>query len=319
MTTAAPTRRPEGAAPPAPSPARPRRRRWSGFGLLAVAPFALFLVVFGIYPMIQLVRMSLADVQILQGSFQYDPAGLSNFARIFTDPDTAPVVGVTVVFIVFAVALTVVLGTFLALMLDRAPFMRQVARRVLIWPTVVAPVVVSVIWLLLLSPSIGLVNKVLPALGLPQQSWLGEPVGAMVAIIVVDVWHWTPLVFLLVYTSLQSVDTEVLEAARVDGANESQVIRKVVLPMIRPVLLVVTAIRLVMCVKAFDEMYLLTHGGPDNATNLISLNIRTIFFDRMEFGYGAAIGVAVIIAFALIGGVYALLKRFVTGREATRG
>ncbi|GAA3801136.1 carbohydrate ABC transporter permease [Streptomyces chiangmaiensis] len=283
-----------------------------------MAPFALFLIVFGVYPMIQLVTMAVSNVTILQGSFHYRPAGVDNFARIVTDPDTAPVVGATAVFIVCAVVLTVGLGTLLAVLLDRAPFMGRVGRRVLIWPTVVAPVVVSVIWLLLLSPTIGLVNKVLFALDLPQQGWLGERVGAMIAIIVVDVWHWSPLVFLLVYTALQSVDPEVLEAARVDGAGEARVIWQVVLPMIRPAIVTAAAIRLVMSVKAFDEMYLLTHGGPGNATNLISLHIRTIFFDRLEFGYGAAIGVAIIVAFALLGGIFALVRRLVTRQEAAR-
>jgi multiple sugar transport system permease protein len=301
-----------------PGSGRPSTRRWSRFGLLAVAPFALFLAVFGVYPMVQLVTMSLSKVTILQGGFHYQPAGVDNFARIVTDPDTAPVVGATIVFIVFSVVLSVVLGTFLAVMLDRAPFMRRIARRVLIWPTVIAPVVVSVIWLLLLSPTIGLVNKVLFALGLPLQGWLGEPVGAMIAIIVVDVWHWAPLVFLLVYTSLQSVEPEILEAARLDGAHEAQVIRQVVLPMIRPAVITAAAIRLVMCVKAFDEMYLLTHGGPGNATNLISLDVRTIFFDRLEFGYGAAIGVAIVVAIALLGGIFALIRRLATRQEAAR-
>ncbi|TNC29447.1 carbohydrate ABC transporter permease [Amycolatopsis alkalitolerans] len=316
MTAVAPMGDRVRAAMSPPAAGRPRKRRWSRFGLVAVAPFALFLVVFGIYPMVQLVTMSISNVTILHGGFRYQPAGLGNFARIFTDPDTAPVVGVTIVFIACAVVLTVVLGTFLAVMLDRAPFMRRVARRMLIWPTVIAPVVVSVIWMLLLSPAIGLVNKVLAALGLPQQGWLGEPAGALIAIIVVDVWHWAPLVFLLVYTALQSLDPEVLEAARVDGAGEGRVIRQVVLPMIRPAIVTAAVIRLVMCVKAFDEMYLLTHGGPGNATNLISLDIRTIFFDRLEFGYGAAIGVAIIIVFVLLGGIFAAVRRFATGREA---
>jgi multiple sugar transport system permease protein len=294
---------------------RPHRRQaWSRFGLLAIMPFALFLMVFGIYPVVQLVIMSLSRVQLQQG-FRYEAAGLENFARILTDPDTLPVLGVTVFFIVAAVALTVVLGTLLAVMLDRAAFMKGLAKRILIWPTVLAPVVVSVIWLLILSPTIGVVNKALTALGLPGQGWLGEPVGAMLSIVAVDVWHWTPLVFLLVYTSLQSLDTEVLEAARVDGASEAQLIWRVVLPMIRPVVLTAAAIRLVMSVKAFDEMFLLTHGGPGNATNLISLHIRTIFFDRLEFGYGAALGVAVIVVFAVLGGLYLALSRMLARKK----
>src|SRR5699024_11256911 len=88
----------------------------------------------------------------------------------------------------------------------RARFFRRFAKRVLIWPTVIAPVVVSVIWLLILSPTIGVLNTLFTAVGLPAQGWLGQPAGAMLSIILVDVWHWSPLVFLLVYTSLQAID-----------------------------------------------------------------------------------------------------------------
>lgn len=310
-TTLPPLRAPGAAA------RRQGRRSWSKFGLVALTPFALFLLLFGVYPAIELFRMAVSEVQVIQGGFQMEFAGLDNFTRILTDPDTMPVLLVTIIFIVGAVVFTVVLGTMLAVMLDRAVFMKKVAKRILIWPTVVAPVVVSVIWLLLLSPSIGAVNKVLLAVGLPEQGWLGEPVGAMMSILAVDVWHWTPLVFLLVYTSLQSLDTEVLEAARVDGASEWQTIRMVVLPMVKPVIITSTVIRLIMSVKAFDEMFLLTHGGPGNATNLISLHIRTIFFDRLELGYGSALGVAIIIIFALLGAVYVLAKKAVTGRRTS--
>lgn len=315
MTTVAPSRGGTATSPAGPAPGRRRHRRFSGFGLLAVLPFALFLIIFGIYPMIQLIMMSVSDVELLQGRFAFRPVGVDNFARLASDPDLGQVVGVTVIFVIAAVVLTVGLGTALAVLLDRAPFMRRIARRVLIWPTVIAPVVVSVVWLLLLSPTIGMINKVLLALGLPQQGWIGEPVGALLAIIVVDVWHWTPLVFLLVYTALQGVDAEVLEAARVDGATEVKLIMQVVLPMIKPAVLAAAAIRLVMSVKAFDEMYLLTHGGPNNATNLISLHIRTVFFDRLEFGYGAAIGVAVLLCFAILGSGVVLARRALARRE----
>jgi multiple sugar transport system permease protein len=91
----------------------------------------------------------------------------------------------------------------------------------------------------------------------------------------------------------------------------------VVLPMVKPVIITATVIRLIMSVKAFDEMFLLTHGGPGNSTNLISLHIRTIFFDRLELGYGSALGVAIILIFALLGGLYVLAKKAVTGRQAT--
>lgn len=299
-----------------------RRRRKPGripspFVVLAVTPFALFMIVFGIYPVIQLVRMAVSDVGLVQGGFTFDFTGGQNLLRILSDENTVPVVVATFVFIVGAVVLTVVLGTALAVLLDRASFFQAFARRVLIWPTVVAPVVVSVIWLLILSPTIGVLNTVLTAFGLPAQGWLGQPIGAMASILLVDVWHWTPLVFLLVYTSLQSMDREVLEAASVDGASEVQAILRIILPMNLPAILAAAAVRLVMSVKAFDEMYLLTHGGPGNATNLVSLHIRTIFFDQLDLGYGAALGLAVILIYAAVGIMLGIVRSLGRRTEST--
>ena len=302
--------RPQRASSASSSP-RSRRRTMrlpSPFMVCAIAPFALFMAVFGIYPVVQLVRMAVSEVGLEQGGFTFDFTGGQNLAKILSDENTVPVVIATLVFIVGAVVLTVILGTAMAVLLDRASFFQRFARRVLIWPTVIAPVVVSVIWLLILSPTIGVLNTLLTAVGLPAQGWLGQPVGARVSILLVDVWHWTPLVFLLVYTSLQSMDREVLEAASVDGAGEWSTIWRIVLPMNLSAILAAAAVRLVMSVKAFDEMYLLTHGGPGNATNLISLHIRTVFFDQLELGYGAALGVAVILVYALVGLALALTR-----------
>lgn len=295
---------------------RPRRLP-TPFMVAAVAPFAVFMAVFGIYPVVELIRMAVSDVGLQQGGFTFEFTGLQNLRRILADENTLPVVLATVVFVLGAVVLTVVLGTAMAIVLDRARFFRRFARRVLIWPTVIAPVVVSVIWLLILSPTIGVLNTLLTAVGLPAQGWLGQPIGAMLSIIVVDVWHWTPLVFLLVYTSLQAIDGEVLEAASVDGAGEIQEIWHIVLPMIRPAILAAAMVRLVMSVKAFDEMYLLTHGGPGNATNLISLHIRTVFFDQLQLGYGAALGLAVILGYGVFGIVLALVRAIGRRTEST--
>src|SRR5690606_37355306 len=145
--------------------------------------------------------------------------------------------------------------------------------------------------------------------GLPEQNWLDHPVGAMGAVVFVDVWHWTPVVFLVAYTAVKGLDREVVEAARVDAASEARLIWHIVLPMIRPALLAVAAIRLVMCVKAFDEMYLLTKGGPDGATNMVSLYIRTVFFDGLELGYGAAFGLTIVLAVLAVAGLAYAVRR----------
>ncbi|PFG29732.1 carbohydrate ABC transporter membrane protein 1 (CUT1 family) [Paramicrobacterium agarici] len=292
------------------NPSTPRRRprslnRGRGFATIALAPFLAFLAVFALYPLGELVRLAFSDTQIVDGLFVSSSSGFANFAEVWADPTTQQSVVVTILFIAVTVIGTVGLGTTLALLVDRAGWSRALARNVFVWPAVVAPVVVSLMWLLLLSPTVGGFNKVLLNWGLPTQSWLNSESGAFLSVAVVDIWHWTPIVFLFVYAALQGVSKEVLEAARMDGATEWQITMRVVIPMLMPAILVVTLVRLVSSIKAFDEMYLLTRGGPNGATNIVSLHIRTLFFDQLEFGTAAALSVSVVaIVLAVVGGAF---------------
>ncbi len=287
--------------------------------LLALAPFAILIAVLGAYPAVQVVRMSFSDVAVRYGAFEWAFAGFDNFADLATDPIAGESVRATVLFTFGALPLTLVLGTLLALAVERSRWLGGLARTALLWPVVMTPVVISVLWLLLLSPTIGAVNRVLDSLGLPEQGWLGSGTGAMLSVIAVDVWHWTPLVFLIVYTALRNVDASVVEAARLDGAGESRLIWHVILPMVAPAIAAAAVIRLVMCVKAFDEMYLLTRGGPDSATTLVSLHIRTLVFDERALGTGAAFSLLVVLTLAVALGVVRALQHgrrsFIARRE----
>lgn len=276
-----------------------RSLRSPAFGVWAILPCAGFFVLFALYPAVQLARLAFSRVSLTNGSFATSYAGLSNFQALGGDAIGADAVVNTLVFVVVSVPLTLAGGTLLAVLVDRARVLSALARRVLLMPMAIAPVVVSVVWMLLLDPSIGSVNKLFQALGLPAQSWLASPGGAMAAIIAVDVWHWTPLVFLLVFAALRGLDYEVLEAAAVDGASAFQTLRHITLPLLAPVIATAGAIRLVMCVKAFDEMYILTGGGPGDATTLVTLHIRSVFFDQLQFGNGAAYSLLIMLALAL--------------------
>lgn len=284
------------------------RRRPSGgsrFAVAALLPFVLFLLTFAVYPLIELVRLAFTDTQVTDGNFVSSPSGIQNFTTVFADSTTQQSLWITLWFIALTVAGTVVIGTGLALLVSRAGWTKTIARNVFIWPAVVAPVVVSLMWLLLLSPTVGGLNKFLINLGLPSQSWLDSELGAFITVVVVDVWHWTPIVFLFVYAALQGISKETLEAARIDGANEGQITSHIILPMLLPAIAGVTVIRMVSSIKAFDEMYLLTRGGPDGATNVISLHIRTLFFDRLDFGPAAALSVSIVaVVLALVGGTF---------------
>ena len=277
-----------------PAASSAQRRPFPWFKYLAVAPLA---VVFGglvAYPVGLLVWMAFGRVRLVAGEFQWEPVGLDNFGRMLDDETFLISLKNSAVFITATVLLTLFLGIVLALATDRLVRGQQILQNIVIWPAIVAPVVISVVWLLILSPQIGLLNRVLISLGLDPQTWLGDNIGAMASIIVVDVWHWTPIVFLFVYTALRGIDASVLEAASVDGASYLRQVRHVILPLLAPAIAGAAAIRLIMGVKAFDEMYLLTFGGPGTATTVITIYLRSVFFDSFEYGYGAALSITVV-------------------------
>jgi multiple sugar transport system permease protein len=155
-------------------------------------------------------------------------------------------------------------------------------------------------WLLILDPTVGLVNKILQTLGQQPQIWLDSKTGAFISVVIVDVWHWTPVVFLFIYAGLNGINQEIIEASRVDGATEGQIVRRIILPILLPTIAVIALLRTIMSIKAFDEMYLLTKGGPDGATTLISLHIRKIFVEVLDFGYASALSLCIVAALALI-------------------
>lgn len=275
----------------------------------ALAPFAVFAGTMVVYPLLQIGRMALSDVSIREGGFVWRWQGLENFFWVFGDQGTWQSISNTIVFIAASVTMTIVAGLFLALLVDRATILLPIARNVIIWPAVIAPVVVSLMWLLILSPTAGGLNKVLYSLGLPTQGWLATEVGAMASIVAVDVWHWTPVAFLFIFTAIKGMDSQIIEAARVDGASELTIFRKIIFPLLIPTLVAVAIVRLVMGVKAFDEMFLLTRGGPNGATTLVSQQVKILFFDNLYLGRGAAYSLTVVLLVVLALSIYLIAQK----------
>jgi multiple sugar transport system permease protein len=293
------------------------RGRTSLFAQATTVPFLILIVAIGGYSWAQVVIMAFSHLRIEAGKFVWESAGLDNFRDIFANELALYSLTITAVFVFATVALSIFFGLVLALLVQRSKRLNRLSQIVLLWPAIVAPVVVSLIWLLILSPNIGVLNKMLDTVLLPTQDWLGTEVGAVVAIIIVDVWHWTPVTFLLLYTALCAVDEEAIEAARCDGASEWQVICYIKIPMLMPAIMGATFIRAIMGVKAFDEMYLLTAGGPNSATTLVSLHIRDVFFDQLNYGYGSAFSVLLVALMSLIIGVAVVAKRLRDARLAS--
>jgi multiple sugar transport system permease protein len=144
------------------------------------------------------------------------------------------------------------------------------------------------------------VNQVTGLVGLPPHDWLGANATALFSVIMVDVWHWTPFCFLLFLAGIESLPQDVFEAARVDGATFWQELRRITLPLMMPTILVTFAFRLVLAFKVFDEVYLLTSGGPGTATEVVSFTLYQRFFTEDRIGYGSAMSVTVIFIVSIL-------------------
>jgi multiple sugar transport system permease protein len=259
--------------------------------------------------------MSFMRTEVFDGEFLSEFNGLDNFRKISDDPLAINAIKVTIMFSMLCVIFTLILGVAGAIMVQSSKIFKSFARNIFVWPAVVAPVVVSVMWLLILDPTVGLVNKILQSVGAQPQIWLDSKTGAFISVVVVDVWHWTPVVFLFIYAGLNGINQEIIEASRVDGASERQIIRRIILPILLPTIAVIALLRTIMSIKAFDEMYLLTKGGPDGATSLISLHIRKIFVEVLDFGYASALSLCIV---AVLGAIVAT-SYFVRKKKRVQG
>jgi multiple sugar transport system permease protein len=250
-------------------------------GLIWVAPALLVLAALSIYPLLYLIKVSLTNAHGLT---------ISHYARLFHDPLFAVAAGQTVLYAAVALTLEFFLGLALALLVDSLTRGRALVRVALLAPMLLPPVVAAVIWRLIYNPQFGMLNGILRQLGFntANLTWTSGRDSAMLSVILVDVWEWTPFLFLLLTAGLQAIPAEPLEAARVDGATYWQTLRDVILPLLKPTILLALLLRSMDLLRIFDQIFLLTQGGPGSATETASLYIYRTAFRFSNFGYAAA-------------------------------
>lgn len=270
------------------------RWRW-----LTLAPAACVYLAVAVLPIANLVAMSLHDIRWVDGIARWTWSGVRHYAALGADPLVAAGVRNTAVFAALAVAIEMVLGFLLAHWVSRAGRSQLAYRTIFLLPILLPGIVIGAIWKLMYNPDFGVVNQLFALAGLAGHDWLGDRALALASVIAVDVWHWTPFVFLLLLAGLQSLPQDVYEAAKVDGAGPWAELRYVTLPMMLPAIAVTFAFRLIVSFKVFDEVYLLTGGGPGTATEVVSFTIYRRFFTEDRMGYGSAISVVVLFLLAL--------------------
>jgi multiple sugar transport system permease protein len=272
-------------------------RRFQHWSLL---PAVLVFLALTIYPMLNLLRMSVSTITFAEGRALWTFAPRRNLELLLGDPVLGPAALNTVVFVLVAVALEMALGLALALLVARLGRGKGLVRTVMVLPILVPAVAIGSMWKLMYNYDFGVFNQALVGLGLAPVNWLGSTGVALAAVILVDVWHWVPFVFLILFAAVEGVPQDVIEAARIDGASARQVTWRVIVPLLKPALAVAMVFRSILAFKTFDEVYLLTSGGPGTSTELVSLHLYKVFFEQNQLGYGALLSlglIAVIVAF----------------------
>jgi multiple sugar transport system permease protein len=269
-------------------------RRERRFALILFAPALIALVVTTTAPLVYLAWTSLMRID-LSMPFLSGFAGFDNYAKMGGDPRFWNSLWLTVVYTATTVVLQVAIGLSLALMVLRIPRGQALLRIAAILPIVLAPVVVGLFWrTLVLSPDVGLVDVVTRALGLGSHNWLGDPRLALICVIAIHTWQWTPFAFLVLLASLSSLPPDVFEAARIDRASAWQRFRHITLPLIRPAIVIVVIMRTMIALSAFAAIFAATGGGPGTSTEILNLYAYRTSFSELNLGYGSALAVVLL-------------------------
>jgi multiple sugar transport system permease protein len=270
---------------------RAARARLQGAGFdrflpyLLLAPAVLLVLAVVVYPLISGVQTSR---QFYRFGSAISNVGFDQYRQALDDPLFTGALWTTLKFVTAAVAIETVLGLGLALLcLRELPFIRAM-RLILIVPMVVTPVVVGIVFRLIYASDVGLLSALSGLAGGGSVGILDSESRAFWGLVLLDVWEWTPLIFLILLAGLQSLPQEPFEAARVDGAGAWRTFVDHTLPMLAPVLVVAIVLRTIDAFTTFDQVYVLTHGGPGTATQLISIYGYDTFFRFQQYGYAAA-------------------------------
>jgi multiple sugar transport system permease protein len=266
------------------------RRREAATAYLFIAPAMLLFAAFVFVPAVSALGLSFFEWDLV-GSPTF--IGLDNFVRIAEDPVARKAMGNTAIFTMASVVLHVVGGLGLAVGANLAMpgVIRYFLRTAFFVPVVLSWAAVATIWSFLMDPDMGLFNYFLGKLGLDAPNWLVTPGWAMVAIIIVDFWHTVGFSFIICLAGLQSISTDLYEAAQIDGAGKARQFWHVTLPGLSPTLLFVTIISFLAAAQVFDPVYIMTRGGPEDSTLSMVMHIFNQGFRQYEMGYASALSV----------------------------
>ncbi len=261
---------------------------------LFIAPSLLVILSIVLFPWVFTIWMS---------AHEWNPGapptyvGLRNYVELFTSNRFIESTVRTIYFTFLSVILPVIFGTFSAVVFHRKFPLRGLARGIFILPMMATPVAIALVWTMMFHPQLGVLNYLLSLIGIPPQLWVYSASTVIPSLVLVEVWHWTPLVALIVLGGLAALPVEPYEAAMIDGASRWQTFQYITLPLILPFIVVAAIIRTIDALKTFDTIFVITQGGPGVASETISIHLYMQAFAFHNVGYASAL---VVVFFVII-------------------
>ena len=285
-------------------PQHRQRRVWVPY--IVMLPTLLFLFAISIVPLVYSLVVSFLRYNLMDP----EPArfvGLRNFQLIFTSPDFWNSLGVTLGFVIMAVGAEFLIGLALALVLSRDVPRIGIFRSLILVPLSLAPIVVGLLWRFLLGTEYGIINYFITVVGLPRVDFLSNTTLALGVIALVDVWQWTPFMFLILLAGVQALPADPFEAAAIDGASRGQMFRYITLPLLRYPILVALLLRTIDSFRVYDLIFMMTRGGPINATDTLSWHIYNIGFRNFNMSYASALSWVMLIVVSIVVSIFVRL------------
>ena len=268
--------------------------------LFYVGPAVLVMAAACLYPVLSAFQLSFFDWSMGTPWSSARFVGLDSFVSAFSNPRVWSSLWTTLIFAAVCVSAEMVLGIALALALEHPVRGMAFFRTLFILPMMIAPIAVGLAWRYMFDAQFGLINAVLALFHIAPMGWLADPTLAFVAIVIADVWQWTPFVFIMMIAALANVDSSVIEAARIDGASWWQMTFRVKLPMVMHVIAITLMMRLIDAFRVLEVIYVLTFGGPGDSTEILALHIYKTAFVGQQLGVAAAISVLLLVVVATL-------------------
>jgi len=268
--------------------------------VLFIMPALILVLAVIIFPWIFTVWMSVHDWDIgMERSF----LGLENYTKLVQDQRFLESTVRTLYYTALAVVLPAILGVLAAVIFHQDFPFRGLLRGIFIMPLMATPVAIALVWTMMFHPQLGVLNYLLSLVGIPPQLWVYSRDTVIPALVLVDVWHWTPLVMIIVLGGLAALPTEPYESALIDGANQWQMFWHITFPLVLPFLMVAVIIRTIDALKAFDTIFVITQGGPGTASETINIYLYLQAFAFYKIGHASAVVVVfftIIVIFSLL-------------------